>query len=36
MVPAPDGGDDLVGIGDLEEGPRVVVGLGEEAVDGDL
>jgi hypothetical protein len=36
LVPAPDGGDDFVGIGSPGEGFGVVVGFGEEAVDGGL
>jgi len=35
-VPAPGGRDDSVRIGGPVEGPRVVVGLGEEPVDGPL
>ena len=36
MPPAIDGGDDFVGIGRPDEGLWLVVGLGEEAVDGGL
>ena len=36
MVPAPDGGDDLVGIGGPLEGLRVGVVVIEKAVDGGL
>ena len=36
MVPASDGGDDLVGIGGPHEGLGVIVGLFEEAVDSGL
>jgi hypothetical protein len=35
-VPAPDGGDDFVWIGGPCEGSGIVVGLGEEAIDGGL
>ena len=35
-MPSFDGGDDLVWIGGPDEGLWVVVGLVEEAVDGDL
>jgi len=33
LVPASDGGDDLIGVGGPYEGFGVVVGLGEETVD---
>jgi hypothetical protein len=36
LVPAPDGSDDFVGIGGPAEGFWIIVGLGEEAVDGGL
>ena len=36
MVPAFDGGDDFVGIGGPGEWLWVVVGVGEEAIDGGL
>ena len=36
MVPASDGGDDLIGIGGPYEGFGVIVGFPEEAVDGGL
>ena len=36
MVPAPDSGDDLIGIGGPGEGLGVIVGLAQEAVDGGL
>ena len=36
MVPALDGGDDLVGVGGPGEGLWLLVVLGEEAVDGGL
>jgi len=36
MVPAFDGGDDFVWIGRPSEGLGRLIGLGEEAVDGDL
>ena len=36
MVPASDGGDDFVGIGGPGEGLGHLVGLLDEAVDGDL
>jgi hypothetical protein len=35
-VATPDGGDDLIWIGGPSEGPWIVVGLGEKAVDGGL
>ena len=35
-MPAPDGGDDLIGIGGPGEGPRVIIGLLQEAVDRGL
>ena len=35
-MPAPDGGDDFVGIGGPSEGLRLVVVFFEEAVDGGL
>jgi len=36
LVPAPDGGDDFVGIGSPGEGFGVVIGFAEKAVDGGL
>ena len=36
MVPSFDGGDDLFGVGGPCEQLRVCVGLGDEAVNGDL
>src|SRR3546814_10231316 len=36
MVPAADCGDDLVGIGSPDEGLWIIVGFGEEAIDGGL
>ena len=36
MVPAFDGGDDLVWIGGPDEGLRLLVVVGDEAVDGGL
>jgi hypothetical protein len=36
VVATPDGGDDLIWIGGPSEGPWIVVGLGEKAVDGGL
>jgi hypothetical protein len=36
MLPAFDGGGDAVGIGGPDKGLRVMVGLGDEAVDGGL
>jgi hypothetical protein len=36
LIPASDGGDDLVRIGGPDEGPGIVIGLGEEALDGGL
>jgi hypothetical protein len=36
LVPAPDGGDDFVWVLCPLEGPWVVVGLGEVALDGSL
>ena len=36
LVPAPDGGDDFVGIGGPDEGLGHLVGLVDEAVDGGL
>jgi hypothetical protein len=36
VVATPDVGDDLIWIGGPSEGPWVVVGLGEKAVDGGL
>ncbi len=36
MVPAPDGGNNLVGVLGPEEGAWVGVGLSEEALDGGL
>jgi len=36
LVPASDGGDDLIGIGGPYEGFGVIVGFPEEAVDGGL
>jgi hypothetical protein len=36
VVAPPDGGDDLIWIGGPSEGPWIVVGLGEKAVDGGL
>ena len=35
-MPSSDGGDDLVGVLGPAEGTRVVVGFGQEAVDGGL
>ena len=35
-MPAPDGGDDPVGIGGPNERPRIGILLGDEAVDGGL
>ena len=35
-MPAPDGGDDFVGIGGPGEGPRLLIVLFEEAVDRGL
>ena len=35
-MPAPDGGDDFIGICGPDEGLGVIVGLGEESVDGGL
>jgi hypothetical protein len=34
LVPAPDGGDDFVGIGDPLEGLRLSVVIFKEAIDG--
>jgi len=36
LVPSSDGGDDLFGIGGPDEGLWVVVGFGDEAIDGGL
>ena len=36
MVPASDGGDDVIGIGGPDEGFGALIGLGEEAFDGGL
>ena len=36
LVPAPNGGDNLVGIGLPGEWPRLLIVLGDEAVDGGL
>jgi hypothetical protein len=36
LVPAADGSDDLIGIGGPDEGLGVVIGLGEETLDGGL
>lgn len=36
MVPTPDDGDDLIGVGGPDEGPGAVLGLGDEALDGSL
>jgi hypothetical protein len=36
LVPTIDGGDDFVGVGVPDEGLGVMVGLGDEAVDGGL
>ena len=35
-MPAPDGGDNFIRIGSPGEGLRVVIGFGEEAIDGGL
>ncbi len=35
-MPSLDGGDDAVGVGGPDEGFGVMVGLGDEAVDGGL
>jgi len=34
LVPTSDGGEDLIGVGGPDEGPGIVIGLGEEALDG--
>jgi hypothetical protein len=34
LIPAPHGSDDVVGIGSPDEWGGVVIGLGEEALDG--
>jgi len=36
LVPASDGGDDLIGVGGPDEWFGAVIGLGEEAFDGGL
>ena len=36
MVPAPNGGDDFIGVSGPGEGLRIGVGLGQEAIDGGL
>jgi hypothetical protein len=36
LVPTPDGGDDLIGIGGPDEGLGSVISLGEKAIDGGL